>query len=219
MTSNSNPQAQLESLCSGLTSVLQQQLAAMPEARATIASVITRLSLDNSVSSNTAAPNLLNDLLGGFTSNTNDITPEAQNLVDCVLSLADHLPWYQRPIANNPTFMAGHSNAQIIGPEGLVVRHDLIVGVTLMRPNIDYPDHQHDPEEVYLALSEGHWRQEDSPWNTPGIGGLIYNPSNVFHGMKSLNTPLIAMWCLPLDRPFTSFSSPLPSSPPSPPTS
>ena len=107
--------------------------------------------------------------------------------------------------------MVSHSNAQIIGPEGLEVRHDLIVGVTLMRPNVAYPDHQHEPEELYLVLSEGLWRQANGPWHTPGIGNLVYNPTDVFHGMKSVDAPLLALWCLPLDKPFTSFSAPLPS--------
>lgn len=134
-----------------------------------------------------------------------------QSIVRNVSSLAQFLPWYQRSVANNSGFMAGHCNAQIIGPQGLEVRHDIIVGVTLMRPNIVYPDHQHEPEELYLVLGHGQWRRDKGAWHSPGLGGLVYNPSNVMHGMKSLDHPLIALWCLPLDKPFTSFSQPQPT--------
>ena len=158
-----------------------------------------------------AAPNPLADVLPTLVDNSRALDASLQQLVSNVFELADFLPWYQRPVANNSDFMAGHCNAQIIGPQGLEVRHDIIVGVTLMRPNIVYPDHQHDPEELYLVLGNGRWRQDQGAWHTPGLGGLVYNPSNVMHGMKSLDHPLIALWCLPLDKPFTSFSQPQPT--------
>ena len=136
------------------------------------------------------------------------LSEHCQNIVHTVFALAPVLPWYQRPVANNADFMAGHCNAQIIGPQGLEVRQDLIVGVTLMRPNIVYPEHQHEPEEVYLVLGKGRWRQGKGDWHTPNLGSLVYNHSNVMHSMKSLDQPLIALWCLPLDKPFISFSQP-----------
>ncbi|GGK55894.1 hypothetical protein GCM10007941_02700 [Amphritea balenae] len=92
--------------------------------------------------------------------------------------------------------MKGHVNAEIIGPKGLEVREDIIVGITLMRPGITYPDHHHPPAEIYIVLSEGLWRQKDLAWTSPGPGGYVYNPPDIIHAMKSLNTPLFALWCL-----------------------
>jgi hypothetical protein len=71
-----------------------------------------------------------------------------------------------------------------------------MIGVSLMAPNLQYPDHRHPPAEVYYSLSPGSWRQGDGPWVTPGIGGLIYNPSNIVHSMRSSDVPLLAIWCL-----------------------
>ncbi len=177
----------------------------------TAAKVINRLVDQGQVNLDAGASNTLANLIPQITQAATALPERLYSLVNCVADLEAHLPWYQRPIANNPEFMVSHSNAQIIGPEGLEVRHDLIVGVTLMRPNVAYPDHQHEPEELYLVLSEGLWRQANGPWHTPGIGNLVYNPTDVFHGMKSVDAPLLALWCLPLDKPFTSFSAPLPS--------
>ena len=155
--------------------------------------------------------NPLSDVLLQIEHTSDKLPDRYREIVGCIVALSDHLPWYQRPALNNDTFMAGHVNAQIIGPEGLEVRQDLIVGVTLMRPDLDYPDHQHEPQELYLVLSDGRWRQGNDKgngdWHTPGLGGLVYNKSNVMHGMKSVATPLIALWCLPLDKPFTPFSA------------
>lgn len=168
--------------------------------------VMERLGALSDINPQAKKANPLSDLLAQIQQTNTTLPEHCQHLVNSVAALADDLPWYQRPVTNNPSFMAGHVNAQIIGPKGLEVRHDLIVGVTLMRPDLDYPDHQHEPEEIYLVLSEGRWRQNNGHWHTPGLGGLVYNPSDVMHGMKSISTPLIALWCLPLDKPFTSFS-------------
>ena len=206
MPQQNNTEPKLANLRQHLVSLLQQTSDLDAAGLTTLHTVIERLDTQGDVDQQAPRTNPLSDLLPQIKQTSVALPTLCQNMVSSVIDLADDLPWYQRPVANNPSFMESHVNAQIIGPEGLEVRQDLIVGVTLMRPDIDYPDHQHEPEEIYLVLSEGNWRQDNIPWHTPGLGGLVYNPSNVFHGMKSLSTPLIALWCLPLDKPFTSFS-------------
>jgi quercetin dioxygenase-like cupin family protein len=93
-------------------------------------------------------------------------------------------------------FLNGHANAAITGPEGLEIRHDVRIGVSLMAPHTRYPDHRHLPEEIYVALSSGQWRQASNPWHEPGIGGLVYNPPNIVHAMRSTEQPLLALWFL-----------------------
>jgi hypothetical protein len=207
-------QAKLANLRQHLMPLLQSTNELDAGGLLTLNTVIDRLGIYEDIDLQAHKENPLSDLLPQIQHASRSLFEPCQNMVNSIIDFAGALPWYQRPVANNPEFMAGHVNAQIIGPDGLEVRHDLIVGVTLMRPNIDYPDHQHEPEELYLVLSEGYWRQNNTPWHTPGLGGLVYNPSNVFHGMKSLSTPLIALWCLPLDQPFTSFSSAISNSSP-----
>ena len=93
-------------------------------------------------------------------------------------------------------FVDGHANAMIIGPGGLEDRKDVWLGVTLMAPNVRYPNHVHAPEEVYLVLSKGEFRQEDETWFSPGIGGSFYNRPNIRHAMRSVETTLFAFWAL-----------------------
>lgn len=45
----------------------------------------------------------------------------------------------------------------ILGPGGIEERDDVWVGATLMAPLVTYVDHDHPPEEVYLALTPGEW--------------------------------------------------------------
>lgn len=93
-------------------------------------------------------------------------------------------------------FEDGHANAMIIGPGGVEERKDIWLGVTLMAPNVRYPNHNHAPEEVYLVLSEGEFCQDGGEWFSPGIGGSFYNIPSIRHAMRSIDTPLFAFWAL-----------------------
>jgi quercetin dioxygenase-like cupin family protein len=108
------------------------------------------------------------------------------------------LGWKRRPgaAAHGEPFLSAHANATILGAEGLEIRDDVWIGVSLLAPHTRYPDHQHPPEEVYVVLSEGQWRQARGPWHEPGIGGLVYNPPNIVHAMRSGERPLLALWIL-----------------------
>jgi len=209
MSQHKHIQQKLANLRQHLVLLLQQTDDLDSSGSTTLQLVIKRLDTPGDVKNQASQANPLADLLPQIKQANATLPLMCQNMVNNVIELADDLPWYQRPVANNQGFMAGHVNAQIIGPEGLEVRQDLIVGVTLMRPNIDYPDHHHEPEELYLVLSDGRWRQDNGDWHTPGLGGLVHNSSDLMHGMKSVNTPLFAIWCLPLDKPFTPFSAPI----------
>jgi quercetin dioxygenase-like cupin family protein len=119
-------------------------------------------------------------------------------LADGFAGIEPQLGWKIRAGAEmqGERFVNGHANATIIGPEGLEIRNDVWIGVSLLAPHIQYPDHRHPPEEVYVVLSGGQWRQERDPWHEPGIGGLVYNPPNVVHAMRSMELPLLALWFL-----------------------
>lgn len=114
--------------------------------------------------------------------------------------LVPSLHWKQKSITD-PVFAVGHANTNLLGPfpDALERREDLWVGLSLMSPEITYPDHNHPPEEVYLALSRGYWRQEARPWHEPGLGGVVYNPRGITHAMRSGAEPFLAIWCLPID--------------------
>lgn len=136
-------------------------------------------------------------------------TPTA-GLADALLKLAPRLAWRRRidRKSENPNFANAHANAVILGDGGIESREDVRIGISLLAPSTVYPDHRHPPEEVYVVLSEGEWRQGASPWHAPGPGGMVHNPPNVLHGMQSGAQPLLAVWTLLMDGP-----SPRPSPP------
>jgi hypothetical protein len=119
-------------------------------------------------------------------------------LADAFAVIEPRLDWKARAGAETQgeQFRVGHANATIIGLEGLEIRRDVWIGVSLMAPHTQYPDHRHPPEEIYIVLSDGQWRQASDPWHEPGIGGVVYNPPNVVHAMRSAEQPLLALWFL-----------------------
>lgn len=113
------------------------------------------------------------------------------------------LIWRKRIDPNgtaSANFEDGHANAMILGPGGLEERSNLLLGVSLMAPHVRYPDHSHAPEETYLVLSDGEFKQGESEWFSPGVGGTFYNPPGINHAMRSVDSPLFALWALLVDH-------------------
>lgn len=125
--------------------------------------------------------------------------PALRHLIERFRGIEPQLEWRRRAQHDgtaSENFADGHANAMIFGPGGLEERTDLWLGVTLMAPNVRYPDHDHAPEEVYLVLSEGEFRQGEGEWFSPGVGGSFYNFPGIRHAMRSGGTPLFAFWAL-----------------------
>jgi hypothetical protein len=125
--------------------------------------------------------------------------PTLARVAQTFARLEPSLAWGRRsaggPFASE-NFADGHANAMVVGPGGFEDRDDVWVGVSLLAPGTRYPDHKHSPEEVYLVLSPGDFRQGSAPWFAPGIGGTLYNEPNIVHAMRSGSAPLFALWCL-----------------------
>lgn len=125
-------------------------------------------------------------------------SPELGAVADAIEALRPNLAWHRRsggPSASD-NFDDGHANAMIVGPGGIEDRADAWVGLSLLAPDVRYPDHQHAPEEVYLVLAPGAFRRDDGVWFEPGPGGSFYNSPGIVHAMRSGPAPLLAVWCL-----------------------
>jgi hypothetical protein len=83
----------------------------------------------------------------------------------------------------------------IVGPGSLEPRQDVWLGVSLLGPNVRYPDHRHRPEETYLVISPGDFRQRRRECVPVAEGETFHNPHNVVHAMASSDRPLLA-FCL-----------------------
>jgi hypothetical protein len=123
-------------------------------------------------------------------------------LIATFRAIEPSLEWQRRASFDetaSANFMDGHANAMILGPAGLESRNDVWLGASLLAPFVRYTDHARAPEETYLVLSEGEFRQGEADWFTPGIGGAFYNPPWIKHAMRSGAAPLFAFWTLWVD--------------------
>lgn len=139
------------------------------------------------------------DQLDEVTHQTHFATPELRRVADSFRALEPTLTWRCRSgdmLHASANFAQGHANAVIVGPGGVERRNDVRLGVSLLAPNVRYPDHSHPPDETYLVLTDGAFRHGDDDWVEPGIGGTFYNSPGIVHAMRSGDTPLLAFWLL-----------------------
>lgn len=125
--------------------------------------------------------------------------PVLRHVIETFCCLEPELEWrlrdgHWRGASDN--FPESHANALIVGPGGLEPRHDVSLGVSLVAPHVRYPDHNHPPEETYLVMSDGDFRNDDTNWLSLEPGGTFYNPPGITHVMRSNARPLFAFWAL-----------------------
>jgi hypothetical protein len=117
----------------------------------------------------------------------------AQALVDC----APHLHWKQMygPDEFGPYFTDNYAHIALIGPNGHYMSDRIAAGLVLYGPGIDYPDHWHVAEEIYIPLTgTGLWSRDGDAFTARGAGELIFHASNMRHAMKIGEAPLVALW-------------------------
>ncbi len=118
------------------------------------------------------------------------------SIIKSVKELAPDLEWYiKRTKCLEPHGeTTEYVNANIIGERGVIRDDKLTVGLTVMPPNIQYPEHQHVAEEFYLVLSDGEWNKHSGEWEKKTLGDYVYNESNIVHSTRSRNKPLVTLW-------------------------
>lgn len=142
-----------------------------------------------------------------------------RQLIERFRAIEPSLEWRRRTTNDgsaSANFDEGHANAMLLGPGGYEQRRDVWLGASLLAPNVRYPDHDHAPEEVYVVLSEGEFRQRSGEWFSPGVGGSFYNEQRIKHAMRSKATPLFAFWALwtnssPSESPISTSSTVMPN--------
>lgn len=197
MTSDARPQA-LQAFLDALERAFQAAAAGQDTGacRSRVFAALRRAGPVSSDPERTAAGALLDDALqparraGG----------ELGLLAERISALNPLLTWRRRtgtPAEGSDPDAELPANCMVVGPGGLEDRQDVWVGISLMASGVRYPTHRHPPEEIYLVLTDGRFRQGEADWFRPGIGGTIYNEPGILHAMEAAaDTPFLAIWCL-----------------------
>jgi len=92
-------------------------------------------------------------------------------------------------------FVDNYGWLELIGTRGHFDDHAVACGFLLLGPNVHYPDHHHEAEEIYIPLTGGAlWRKGEGDLTPRKAGEVIHHPSNLNHAMKTGGEPLLALY-------------------------
>lgn len=122
--------------------------------------------------------------------------PATAALTEAVIAAAPELCWRQSYTDDEvgAHFLANYGWFNLVSPDGPYRSEACRVSVGYWGAGLDYPDHRHDPEEIYLVLAgSARFRRAGSPPRPVGPGGTYHNPAGVMHGTAMTPGPLLAM--------------------------
>ena len=120
-----------------------------------------------------------------------------QKLVERFNDTAPCLGWrrtYSEEDVGRP-FLDNYGWTELLGKRGPVASEALACGLLLLGPDVQYPLHCHEAEEIYIPLSgQALWKREDADWRLHGCGSLVYHAPFIPHGMRTGSEPLLAVY-------------------------
>lgn len=119
--------------------------------------------------------------------------PLAGVLTEAALSLS----WGQTYSAADfgPRFMDNYGWTEVFGTRGHFANERVAGGFLLLGPDVTYPDHHHEAEEIYVPLTGGaHWKMGREDFRPRDAGEVIHHRSNVSHAMRTTEAPLLALY-------------------------
>ena len=127
-----------------------------------------------------------------------------KELVESFRMVEDILIWGHAPGYSNEnvgqSFLDNYCHALLTGPDGPLRCDSPLGAFVLFGPDTCYQDHSHEPNEVYLALTDGgEWRVGREDWLQLSAGDTIFIPSNAVHAIRTNHDPLLtfSFWLEP----------------------
>jgi quercetin dioxygenase-like cupin family protein len=123
-----------------------------------------------------------------------------QPIASAIEPIARTCTWTQNPnyIAHppSPSFLANYGYVEWVGPCRTIHSTAIRVGILILGPATEYPEHHHPAEEVYHIIS-GHtlWSKAAEPWCQHPPGTAIHHAPHIPHATKTLAEPLLALYC------------------------
>ncbi len=121
-------------------------------------------------------------------------------IAEAFAAIEPEADWLQNPnysVASlGPGYVDRYGYVELVGPGRPVESADLLVGLLLLGPGMDYPDHAHPAEEVYHVIAgQADWWREDEGWRQKAPGAVIHHAPMVRHAMRTAEEPLLALYC------------------------
>ncbi|MBZ9605776.1 dimethylsulfonioproprionate lyase family protein [Phyllobacterium chamaecytisi] len=110
---------------------------------------------------------------------------------------APKLEWRQTYKAEDfgPEFLNRYGWTELIGLRGPIASTKIACGILLLGPELLYPAHAHEAEEIYVCLGgAAAWMRGDEPFTSQPPGTIIHHPSWMPHAMRTSSKPLVALY-------------------------
>jgi hypothetical protein len=122
------------------------------------------------------------------------------NLAAALATVEDRLNWRQSSSYSDSLlgegFMANYGWCEIVGSAGFFPGDDFRLGLLQLGPHRYYKDHYHPAPELYWPLTgPSDWKRGAGGFETRTAGETIWHKPFVMHATKTLDTPLLAVWC------------------------
>jgi hypothetical protein len=118
-------------------------------------------------------------------------------LVKRLIPLANHMAWRQTYTTQDESsgFLEKYGWTELIGLRGPIASNRLACGFLLLGPQIEYPSHFHEAEEIYVPLTKQTlWQRGEQSWAYRTPGRPIYHASRVPHAIRTEAIPLLALY-------------------------
>jgi mannose-6-phosphate isomerase-like protein (cupin superfamily) len=131
----------------------------------------------------------------------------AHPMMRSAAGIAGLLPWEEVDPDLVPAHLVGrHAFCEIVGPDGLVAADDFRLGFFISSPEVLYPSHSHEAEEIFFVLSgTAEWLQADGAFRPVPPGALIHHVPRQRHGTRTGPEPLFVIWAWQGDLGFESY--------------
>jgi mannose-6-phosphate isomerase-like protein (cupin superfamily) len=91
--------------------------------------------------------------------------------------------------------LAAYGFAEIIGLRGPFVSDRIRAGIAVWGTQVEYPQHQHQAEEVYIVLAgSADFSFDNNTAETRGAGDVIFVESNRRHGFRTADESLVVFY-------------------------
>ncbi|MEZ5791072.1 MAG: dimethylsulfonioproprionate lyase family protein [Nitratireductor sp.] len=92
-------------------------------------------------------------------------------------------------------FFDNYAHVELIGTKGHFASEKIAAGLVLYGPHIDYPNHWHVAEEIYIPMTgNGEWSSDNQPHQNRAAGEFIFHTTNMPHAIRCGETPMLALW-------------------------
>ena len=118
-------------------------------------------------------------------------------IVKLLASLAPRLAWGQTYSAEDfgSGFLERYGWTELMGLRGSIASDRIACGFLMLGPGIEYPQHSHEAEEVYVPLTgPTFWMRGSEEWKLRPPCQPIHHAPRVPHAMRTQSVPLLALY-------------------------